>query len=239
MKDYFIRWQFTKENPIPFKTQEEIILSFLIPLVEKKYFLEKANSFYITKINYTTVRLQVFVNHKFLASLQKIVESATTFLVVKNEEEPVRGNIISKGYAPLNREMDFREYLEDITCIGLDLHKNDLVSAKNFAVKSKFESKPIGNLHPKKILNDHFHKFSKHYRLLEKGTVKINNFWNRFCESYSNSTSWDHFYYNIVLGLDLDPMLIKRDASLPLSYKGFVKNAGVPIDNEFLEKLKK
>lgn len=229
MKDYFIRWQFTKENPIHFKSQEEIILSFLMPLVEKKEFLEEVTNFYITKIGLITVRLQVFVNHDFLEPLQKIVESATASLIVKDKEGPTQGLVISKGYAPSNREMDFREYLEDITRIGLDLHKNDLLSAKKFALKSRFESKPRGALHPREVLKDHFHKLSKYYCLLEKDSVKFNTFWDRFCEKHPNSTPWDHFYYNIVLGLD---------APAGMSYKNFAKEADVPIDKDLLRKLK-
>jgi len=228
--DYFIRWQITKQEAVKFKTQEDVILYFLIPLVEKKEFFEKVTNFYITKINYTTVRLQVFVNHNFLESLQEIVESAISSLFVVDKEGPTQGLIVYEDYAPSDREMDFREYLEDITRIGLDLHKSDLISAKNFAVKSRFISKPIGNLHPKDVLGEHFHGFSKYYRLLEKDSLKINNFWDRFCENYPECTPWDHFYYNIILGLDISP---------GMSYENFAKEAGTSIDKDFLERLRK
>lgn len=200
--DYFVRWQFTKKDPYYFTSQEEIIVSPLIPLVRSEAFQAKVTNFYITRINFTTVRLQIFTTDDHLEDIQRLIKSSTSSLLLCEKNGPNQNPRIVDGYGPPERETDFREYLEDITKIGLDLILGDLILAKRFAVSARFEGQPRGTLHPREILGEHFHDFSEYYRSLERDTNKLSEFWDRFCFRYANCTPWDHFYYNIVLGAD-------------------------------------
>jgi hypothetical protein len=70
--NFLVKWQFTKESPVCFKTQAEIINFSLVPLVEDKSFQDKKLSFYITKQDYTDVRLAVFVSERNWQALKDI-----------------------------------------------------------------------------------------------------------------------------------------------------------------------
>jgi len=203
--DYFVCWQFTKRNSLPYTSQEEIIVSNLIPLVRSKTFQAKVTSFYITRIFLTTVRLQIFTTDEHLEDIQRIIESSTSSLLLYEKNGPNSNPKVVSGYGPPEYEVDFREYLEDITKIGLELLIGDLNLAKGFAVSARFESQPRGTLHPQEILGEHFHDSSEYYRSLERDTNRLIEFWDRFRLHYVNRTPWDHFYYNIVLGADAPP----------------------------------
>ena len=86
--DYFICWQFTKRNPLTFTSQEEIIISTLIPLVRSEAFKAKVTNFYITRISFTTVRLQIFTTDEHLEGIQRIIESSTSSLLLSEKDGP-------------------------------------------------------------------------------------------------------------------------------------------------------
>lgn len=203
--DYFVCWQFTKRNPLPYTSQEEIIVSTLIPLVRSETFQAKVTNFYITRIYSTTARLQIFTTDEHLEGIQRIIESSTSSLLLREKNGPNPDPEIVSGYGPSEFEIDFREYLEDITRIGLELLLGDSILAKQFAVSARFESQPRGTLHPQEILGEHLHDSSEYYRSLERDTNRLTEFWDRFRLHYVNHTPWDHFYYNIVLGADAPP----------------------------------
>lgn len=211
--DHFVCWRFTKKDPLNFTSQEEIIVSTLVPLVRSEAFQAKVTNFYITRINFTTVRLQIFTTDEHLEDVQRIIESSTSSLLLCEKSGPKQNPRIVGGYGPAERETDFREYLEDITKIGLDLILGDLILAKRFAVSARFEGQPRGPLHPREILGEHFHDSSEYYRSQERDTNKLSEFWDRFCLRYANRTPWDHFYYNIVLGKD-PPVGVSREQLL-------------------------
>ena len=218
--DYFVCWRVTKRNPLLFTSQEEIVVSTLIPLVRSEAFQAKVTNFYITRIGRTTVRLQIFTTDEHLEDIQRIIESSTSSLLLCEKNGPNPDPKIVSGYGPPEREIDFREYLEDITKIGVDLLLRDLILAKRFAVSARFEGQPRGTLHPQEILGEHLHGSSEYYRSLERDTDKLSKFWDRFCLRYANRTPWDHFYYNIVLG---------ADAPLGVSREQFVEAIGLSL----------
>lgn len=218
--EYFISWQFTQKDPLTFKAQEEIIVSTLAPLVRSETFVSMVTNFYITRIRFTTARLQIFTTHEHQEKIQSLIKESTSHLLLCEKNGPNPNPKIVGGYGPPEREMDFRQYLEDITQIGLDLHLGDLTLAKQFALRARFDSQPRGESQPQEILEDHFRKGSEHYQLLEKNANRLNAFWNNFCFYYNNSTPWDHFYYNMVLG---------ADASNGASREQFARVVGVII----------
>jgi len=85
--NYLIKWQFTKGNSVFFNTQAEIIISVLTPLVEDKSFLTKVSNFYISKQNFTDVRLHVFCRDEYVTDVQKIVKDYTKQLKRTNLSE--------------------------------------------------------------------------------------------------------------------------------------------------------
>lgn len=206
--NYLVRYQFAPKNPAPFKSQADIITSNLAPLVEEKSFQRGKSNFYITKVNYTNVRLVVFTTHEYLNDIKRVVEFYTASLILPNDNWG--GNEIEGGtagsqayYESHAEELDFRNYLENITKIGLDLHKEDLALAVPFALQARFEAQPIKPLHPQVILESHFRELSEHYRSLEANPDELNRFWKHFCYRYRRTaTPWNHFYCNIVLGID-------------------------------------
>lgn len=211
--NYFIKWQFTKENAIPFKTQVEIVKDNLIPLSEDKIFQEKKFSFYITKVYLTNVRLGVLVEEKNLKELQTVVSKCTNSLKLNpvDPEKPTENNgwdgspqktdfTLSKNCSD-KTEIFYTKYLEGITRIGIDIHKNDLHQAISKATEVAFAIKPIGNLIPRETLDDYFRKISKFYR--NKKSDELDVFWGDCGFSYfQGSTEGAHFYYNIVIGID-------------------------------------
>lgn len=210
---YFPKWQFTKEKAIPFKTQIEIIREFLIPLTEDKVFQENKFSFYITKVYLTDVRLGVLVEEKKMKELQKVVSKYTNLLKLNpiDPEKPKENN----GWDGIAQETNFTfskdcsnateifytKYLESITCIGLDLHKNDLCLAIGRAIEAAFQIKPVGVLIPRETLDSYFRETSKSYR--NKNTAELDLFWGDYGFDYhQGTTEGAHFYYNLVVGLD-------------------------------------
>jgi len=211
--NYFFKWQFTKENPTPFKTQVEVIKDNLIPLSEDKIFQEKKFSFYITKVYLTNVRLGVLVEEKNLKELQDIVSKYTNSLKLNSidPEKPMENNgwdgspqktnfTFSKKCSD-NTEIFYTNYLESITRIGIDLHKNDLHQAISKATEFAFTIKPIGNLIPRETLDGYFREVSEFYRNRKGDDLDI--FWGDCGFGYlQGTTEGAHFYYNIVIGID-------------------------------------
>ena len=223
--DYLIRWQFTQELSVPFKTQVEIIKSNLIGLVKDEAFQYKKSNFYITKFNKTDVRLAVFTTkEENLDALHDIVGSYTKTLkklnrdgwdgrIVKGEEARAGSSTYYESDA---MELDFRKYLENITLIGLNLHQLDNFNiAKNFAVEIMYEVPPLGVLEPQasqELIGSHFQKYSEYYRLLKSDAEKTSSFWKNFSYHYFRNpipTPWRHFYYNIILGIE--PRIVLRN----------------------------
>ncbi len=211
--NYFPKWQFTKENAVPFKTQIEIIREFLLPLTEDKIFQEKKFSFYITKVYLTYVRLGVLVEEKNLKELQRVVSKYTHSLKLNpiDPEKPGENNgwdgtakktdfSFSKG-CPDITEIFYTKYLESITHIGLDLHKNDLYPAIAKAIEVSFQIKPVGNLIPREVLDSYFREQSEFYKNMKADELDI--FWGNCGFDYrQGSTEGAHFYYNNIIGID-------------------------------------
>lgn len=216
--DYLIRWRFTKKPSVPYKTQVDIIKSNLSGLVEDVDFQNRKSNFYITKHNKTDVRLAVFaVKEENIGVLKDIVGSHTKKLIklkgdgwdgrVVKGEEATAGS--STYYESNKMEPDFREYLENITLTGLDLHQlDDFDTAKNFAVDIMYKIPPLGVLKTKRaetLMKEYFQKYSRYYYLLESNFKRDNAFWKNFSYHYSRkpvATPWRHFYYNIILGIE-------------------------------------
>lgn len=234
--NYLIKWQFTKENSIPFKTQAEILNSNLIPLVEDGYFQKKKFSFYITKVYYTNVRLAVFVTEENLTEIQSIVKKYTGGLIINavDEENKVPDDwngIPQKTSFNFNKnpsdieETFYTRYLEDITNIGLDFHKKSLTKAVSIVVKTRFETKPFGELDPKEVINRYFSDNSEYYRKMSKQDLNI--FWSNSGFYFSSSgTRGDHFFYNIILGEDFDTALTRSQIDFETSrINGFLNKS--------------
>jgi len=214
--NYFPKWQFTKENAVPFKSQIEIIRDHLIPLTEDKIFQEKKFSFYMTKVYLTDVRLGVLVEEKNLKELQKIVSEYTNFLKLNSidPEKPRENNgwdgssqktdfTFSKNCSDIN-EIFYTNYLESITRIGIDLHKNSLQGAVSKAMEFAFKIKPMGNLVSRETLDSYFRETSEFYR--KKKAEELDIFWGNAGFDYKQGTTEGaHFYYNIVMGIDPRP----------------------------------
>lgn len=120
---FLIKWQFTKENPVRFKTQAEIISSHLVSLVEDESFQDKILSFYITKQELTDVRLAVFVKGEKLEMLKNIVQKHTSSLKSNPRNNDWDGNPVKDPYLSDCEGSFHKEYLQDITWIGVGLHK--------------------------------------------------------------------------------------------------------------------
>ena len=203
--DYLIKWQFTKENSVPFKTQAEIIISVLTPLVEDKSFLTKASNLYISKQNFTDVRFHTFCRDEYVSDVQKIVKGYTRQLKRTNLSEcdgQPKETKFTFSKNSLDCEENFYKYLGDITWIGIGLHKKDLPLAVPIAVKARYETKPLGELDPREVLERHFSEASEQYR--EKNKEEFDKFWSNcgFFYDDGKGTRGDHFYYNIVLGIE-------------------------------------
>ncbi len=207
--NYVIKYAFTKENPIPFKTQAEIVNSSLIPLTEDKSFLEKKISFYIRKENLTGVTLSVYVEEEDKKDMQNIVKKYTESLKPNPHDdwtgEPTKTDFFSK--TPFSCDENFYKYLEDIAWIGIGLHKKDLTLAVPFAVEKAYETMriPITDQRfyeeNKRLFSQHFYEASEQYK--KKTEDEVNKFWGKCGFSNYKGTRWGpHFYYDVVLGLD-------------------------------------
>lgn len=211
--NYLIKWQFTKENPIPFKTQAEIVNSNLAPLSEDRFFQSKKFSFYITKVYLTNVRLAVFVEEKNLEELKKVILKYTKSLKLNpvDLEKPDENNswdgcpeetpfTFSKGSSDCE-EIFHTEYLEDITWIGIGLHKKDLTLAIPIVVRTAYETMRSGLPKSREILDQDFRETSEQYK--KKNRDELNKFWSECGFYYKSGITWGpHFFYDIVLGID-------------------------------------
>lgn len=210
--NYLIKWQFTKENYVPFKTQVDIIRENFIPLTENKFFQEKKFSFYITRVYLTNVRIAAFVSGENLKDIQNIINEHTKSLKLNpidldnNEKNDWNGESKESEFSFSEEPSDcteifYTKYLEDITQIGLDLHKQNLSDAIRFAVRVKLETTPFGNLDARERLHNYFQNINEQY--LKKNQYKLDRFWNECGFNYRDGgTFGGHFYYNIVLGKD-------------------------------------
>lgn len=222
--NYVIKYAFTKENPVPFKTQVEIINSHLVPLIEDEFFQEKKISFYITKIGLVNVRLAIYIDEKNQKEMQNIVLKYTNSLKLNTNDEwnKESGETEFLSKTPPTCQETFYRYLEDITMIGIDLHKKDLCSAVSYAAKVALEIKPIGSLIPREILDVYFKENSGWYK--NKKDNELDIFWGDCGFGYlQGTTEGGHFYYNIVMGLDPRPSSLNVLLNLIGSIKGGVK----------------
>ncbi len=207
--NYLIKWQFTKNNPIEFKTQEEIIKSCLIPLVEARLFLDIKFSFYITRVYYTEARLAVFVEEKNLDELKNYIKKYTESLILNPKDQDISndwdGTPVETKFTFLpdtkdKEEIFYTKYLEDITWIGIELHKKDLKLAIR-DVKELANKVNSNRSNQRELFNPYFYKFSEKYR--NKTVEEIDRFWGDCGFNFNSSgTCGSHFFYNIVLGLD-------------------------------------
>lgn len=225
--NYLIKWQFTKKNPLPFKTQAEIINSNLIPLSEDKSFQEKKFSFYITKVYLTNARLGVFAEKENFEEIKNIVGKYTKELII-NPRDPTNEGFKNNDWDGTLREFPFPDdctknfyikYLQDITLIGLGLHKKDLTLAVPVAIDTAYKTMRIMAYETeneslrvpiidtrfyddnKKLLNNYFAENSESYK--KKKQEEINDFWSNCGFYFKSGSTWGpHFYYDIVLGLD-------------------------------------
>ncbi len=212
-KQLLIKYQFAKENPVPYKTQIEIINSSLIPLVEDKSFQEKKYSFYMTRIWEKDVRLGVFAEEENVNELRNIVSKYTSLLKLNpvDPENPAENNswdgrtegapFTFSEDSPNCDEIFYIKYLEDIARIGIDLHRKNLVNVIRFSVRAKFETLPYGELNPRDFFHDYFKENSVHY--CKKSQSDLDEFWGECGFGYQKGgTVGSHFYYNIILGRD-------------------------------------
>jgi len=204
--DYFIRWQVTEKLPQSFLSQDKIVKEVIAPILNDGFFKGIVNNYYITKANYTDVRLQVFVVvEKNLKTLDAYLKHKLSNLSLTSKDGPCQQPVVFPYYGPLDKEQDFREYLQNISDIAIDFHLGNLDEAKKTAVMCRFRTKPYGVLEPRHCLHMHFLQNSRHYGQLIENNM-VDRFWESFAISYSRlTTPWDHFYYNIILGLDPSP----------------------------------
>ena len=127
----------------------------------------------------------------------KLIKSELGDLQIKEEPVPKLLNIVG-DYGPENMELDFREFLTDISLINLDLHSN-IAQAKSIAFKTKCDTKFGANIQD--CLEEYFDKSSEHYRTIfnEK---RDTTFWERMNIHEPGKTRWAHFYFNPILGYD-------------------------------------
>ena len=192
--DLFICWEFSKNGPQQFITQDEIIVGNIIPNL--KNFTPLVRHFYVTKINYTNVRLQVFFYENLIQKAEHIPNLFPNLTLI-NKIGPKIINIV-ENYGPLEMELDFREFLTDITYINLDLHTN-ISQAKSIGCKTRIDLKNGKNI--KICLSDYFLEYSQHFQKLVE-LKKDELFWERIQYKFNGNTSWDHFHFNPILGFD-------------------------------------
>lgn len=211
---YSIKWQWTKENPTIFETQLDIINSNLMPLLEDETFRENALSFYITRVFFTNVRLNVHAEEENIQELQDTVTGYIEQLLLNPHEldndtrgwrDEDNGWNGERSESPLSLsgcDRDFHlNYLNDITLIGLDLHRNDTTSAVQKAAEVSCNITPIGILNPRETLDPHFRERSLTYQ--QKRNSALDDFWGSCGFGYrQGSTEGAHFYYNMVMGID-------------------------------------
>lgn len=192
--DSFINWEFSKDNPQRFHTQDEIVIEYIIPNLDK--FVNLIRHFYVTKIKYTNVRLQVFISENNIDKFDYI-QNIFSELKLINDPKPILMNIV-KNYGPLEKELDFREFLTDITHINLDLHKN-ISQAKSMACQARVDIRTGKNI--RDCLSKYFLEYSQYFkRVVQSQNDEL--FWERIQYKYNNKTPWDHFHFNPILGFD-------------------------------------
>ena len=192
--DLFICWEFSKESPQQFITQDEIVVDYILPNLN--HFKEFIRHFYVTKINYTNVRLQVFFNKSFIQKADYI-QNLFSELTLINKMGPKLINIV-ENYGPLEKELEFREFLTDISFINLDLH-NHISQAKSIGCKTRINMKNGEDI--RSCLSNYFFEYSQHFKKLV-ATKKDELFWKRIQYKFNGKTPWDHFYFNPILGFD-------------------------------------
>lgn len=193
--DIFLRWEYSQQNPKKFYTQDNIVIDYFLPV--RDIFREISKYFYITKIQYTNVRLQLFVNQKDVQlALDKMSEKFYD-LVLLNKPTPEILKIVS-SYGPLDLELDFREFLTDITNINLDLHE-DISCAKSIACETRVNTKDGKDI--QSCLQKYFIQTSDSYNDLVMST-RESVFWERLKYNYDDKTPWNHFFFNPILGFD-------------------------------------
>ena len=192
--DLFFNFEYSKDNPSKYLTQDEIVIQNIIPNISK--FVSFVRHFYVTKINFTNVRLQVFVpknNMDKIKSIQNVFKN----LKLLNSPEPRLINIV-ENYGPLEKELDFREFLTEITYVNLDLH-NNISQAKSVACQTRIDIKTGKNI--RSCLSEYFFEFSQYYKNIVSSKQE-ELFWERIQCKYNGKTPWDHFHFNPILGFD-------------------------------------
>jgi hypothetical protein len=195
--DLLVRWQFTKDNPTEYKTQVDIIKCNLTPLIEDKSFQNIILSFYITRQERTDVRLAVFVEEDNLEALRNIVKKYTSSLEISAGDNDWNGSSVNDPFLPDCEGSFYKEYLEDISFIGIGFHKG------NLELLSVDKIMQLAN--SREELNALFQKLSKGYK--EKNPEELNKFWGICGWDFKSTTPGSemdgpHFFYNLALGCD-------------------------------------
>lgn len=161
--DYFIRWQVTEKIPQFFSSQDKILREVIAPILKNDFFIDNVNNYYVTKVIKTDVRLQVFVSKKNLRTLEKYVQRKLSHLSLTAKDGPNQQPVVFPYYGPLDKEQEFRDYLQNISEIAVDLHLGDLYEAKKTAITARFRTKPYRILEPRHYLHNHFLQNSKQH----------------------------------------------------------------------------
>ena len=213
--NYLVKWQFTKNNSVHCKTQVEIIRENIIPLSEDPIFLANKFSFYSTKVYLTDVRIAVFVEESKLNAIQGVIARHTNGLILHSYDMTEGGDLVANDWDGSPQittftfsskttdvsEIFYIKYLEDITRIGIDIHRSDISPAVTFAMRMAAELQPIGSSVPRQSLDTYFRDTSSWYR--SKNNQELESFWGDNGFAYrQGSTEGAHFYYNIVVGID-------------------------------------
>ncbi len=107
------------------------------------------------------------------------------------------------NYGPPNRERAFWEYLSAISDTAIDLLATDARDARTRAVHVQYHVRARGPGASRAALESDFRARSASYRALV-ATGRADAFWQSFGATGA-SGPWDHWYYHLVLGDDMDP----------------------------------
>lgn len=203
--DNFICWEISERQPKAFSSQDKVILDLILPTIKDTSVNSLIRNYYITKANLTNSRLQVFVNDENLDKLENKVESRFAEYIVVRKDGPRKAVVVYPHYGPKRFESKFRDLLQEVTTIAVELLSWNAIESKKIALKARFETKPFGATEPRTFLDVCLREHSPTYNhLVWKQTV--DDFWinfNRFSPKMgSRYTPWMHFFYNAVLGYD-------------------------------------
>ena len=107
------------------------------------------------------------------------------------------------NYGPPNQERAFWEYLSAMSDTAIDLLATDAMGARTRAVHLQYHVRASGPSASRAALESDFRAHSASYRtLVAAGQAAA--FWQAFGASGA-SGPWDHWYYHLVLGDDMDP----------------------------------